>query len=66
MESLPHFIGMVLVVAILFFFLVAGNCTMLATVAANSYTENPPGVFQFAEGWECTKDVWRFYLGLGE
>jgi len=55
---------MVLFVAILFFFMISGNCVVIETITANSYTDDPPGVFQWAKGWECTENVWKHYLSI--
>ena len=50
---------MVLILAIVFFFVLAGGCVIVETIGANSNTDSPPNTFQFAKGWECTSEVWR-------
>lgn len=55
----------VVVLIALTFFVTFVNCTMIATIVANSRDrENPPNVMQWRKGWDCTCEVWKGYLGL--
>ena len=59
-----RWMGFVALMVVTLFWFTFANCVFWATVAANSHTKDPPQVFQWAKGRECTGRVWRSYLRL--